>query len=105
MRNESDLARGQSGETMVHHIEMQALQIRHVAGNMDRMDLPSAIWQLLIAAQKFFEHDAGLRRPIAIMDNILMLWNRPNAQRQRVDRFLFARRESTNAFELLNQDI
>ena len=58
---------------MVHHLKMEALQVWHVAWNMERQNLPLSVPKRLIAECEPVEDQAALRGPILIA-NKWKLW-------------------------------
>jgi hypothetical protein len=45
---------------------MQALKIGHVTGDMERKYLPRAVFHDFVAMEPSVEHEAALRRPVAL---------------------------------------
>jgi hypothetical protein len=56
---------------MVHHLKMEALQVWHVAWNMERQNLPLSGPKRLIAECEPVEDQAALRGPVLIANNVL----------------------------------
>ena len=81
MRDECHLARDDCREAVIHDLEVQALQIWDVAGDVEGHDLASAAGKELIAAGKPFEDRAALRRPVVVTDNVRVCFELPYSDR------------------------
>jgi hypothetical protein len=60
VRDERDLARDARRQRVVHDLDVEALQIGDVAGDMEGEDLPLSAGQDLVAAREAFDDDAAL---------------------------------------------
>src|SRR5947209_4407778 len=70
MRDERSAARDEGPETVVHHLQVEALQVEDVAGDVQRQDLPLAVWQHLVAAEESLDDETALARPVAFAQDI-----------------------------------
>ncbi|MCP1834021.1 hypothetical protein ACVIHH_001299 [Bradyrhizobium sp. USDA 4518] len=69
MRDEAKRAGCQRREIVVHDVEVEALQIRYFAGNVQREDLPLAVLRDFCTVRKSFGEKATFLWPAAIGDN------------------------------------
>jgi hypothetical protein len=70
---------------------MQAVQVRDVAGNVERQNLACAVLQYFVAVQPSVEHKTALRRLISLAYNVMVRPHLPNSHRQAENRFPFLR--------------
>jgi hypothetical protein len=105
VRDEADPAGNQGPEIVVHDVEVETLQVRDVARNVEREDLPLAARQQLVAASQAFEDQAALRRAVLIPNDVVVLADVPDGHRQRDDRLPLFVRDGRDAFELHDQGL
>lgn len=103
MGNEAHLGRRQCPQAVVHLLDVERMQIRNIAGNMQRKDLTLAIPDNLVSADQAFDDEATLLSPLAFTDDILMAIKLPDIQREAEEHPPIFRRERGNRFELLDQ--
>src|SRR5215217_3766898 len=77
VRDEHRLARGQCAETMVHHVDVQTLQIGNVARDVEREYLTLAVVGQLVAVSKAVEDQAALMGAVALAHEVLTRADRP----------------------------
>src|SRR3954447_25030172 len=71
VRDEHHLAGGQRTEAVVHHVEVQALQVGNIARDVERKDLALAGFGQLVAISKAVEDQAALGRAVALAHEVL----------------------------------
>jgi hypothetical protein len=71
MRDEGDYRLGKRRQAMIHGVQMEALQVGDVAGNVERQYLTLAATHDLIAEGPSLNDQAALRRLVAIVHDIL----------------------------------
>ena len=57
---------------MIHHLQMKALQIGDVTGDMEREYLAFACFRELVPAHEPLNYEAAFRRPIPHPDHVLV---------------------------------
>src|SRR5687768_699051 len=90
---------------MVHYLNVEALQVWHVAWNMERQNLPLSVPERLIAECEPVEDQAALRGPVLIANNILA---RPQVSQRHGDAehsLLLVVREIEDAFQLADEGV
>src|SRR5215207_11065189 len=87
------LIRRLESTAMVHHIDVEALQVRNVASDVEGKYLALALFRVLEAASEAFQDYAGLGRAVAFATNHLISRHVPNGTRNGADgRKLFSRK-------------
>jgi uncharacterized membrane protein len=89
--NKRDLARHKGTEIVIHRRQMKAVQVRDIAGNVERQNLACAVLQYFVAIQPSVEHKTALRSPISLAQNVMLRPHLPNGYRQAENRFPFFR--------------
>ena len=77
MRDERHLAGNDCRQAVIHDLQVQALQVGDVAGDVEGHDLASAAGKELVAAGEPFEDRAALRRAVLVPDNIRVCFKVP----------------------------
>src|SRR4051794_21089513 len=88
VRNERHLAGDDRRQAVVHGLEVEALQVRNVAGNVEGNDLASTAGKDLVAAGEPLKDRAALRWPVLIAKDVLVRSEIADRDRQRGDRAL-----------------
>src|ERR1700712_4557892 len=70
VRDERDRSLLQRGEAVIHVPDMEAVQVRDVAGDVERQDLPLALVEQLVAAGPALDREAALRGTVAIANDV-----------------------------------
>ena len=105
VRDEGDGAGRQGSQIVVHLMQVQALQVRHVARDIERQDLPAALRQSRIARDPALEHEAALARPVAEPGDIVAARQIPNRVGQIEDRGPIRIGQECDAVELARQHL
>src|SRR5215218_1451187 len=103
MRNERYLAGNDCRHAVIHDLQVQALEIRDVAWDVEGHDLASAAGEELVAASKTFEDRAALRWPVLVTDDIRVCFKLPHCDRQRGDCQLLVVRNRSDALKFSDQ--
>ena len=82
MRNERHLAGNDRRQAVIHDLQMQALQVWDVPGDVKGHDLASATGKELVPAGEPFEDRAALRRSVLVADNIRICFKVAYSDRQ-----------------------
>src|SRR5215208_4837311 len=85
VRNERDLASAKRRDVMIHDLQMETLQIRNVAGDVNRENLAPALIRCFRAAGKPFDQQARLAGPVALSNDRLLGRDVPGHHRQALD--------------------
>ena len=75
MSNESHPARRDGSDVMIHPLEMEALEIGHVARNMNGLDLTFARLGKVRADDKTIDQQTATVRPVSLMEEVGFRWN------------------------------
>jgi hypothetical protein len=78
-------AGGEGSEAVVHDLEVQALQVRDVARDVERQDLTPALLQEVVAAGPAIHDETALRGTVLLVDDVLMSFEEPPVHRQALD--------------------
>src|SRR5687768_11916077 len=105
MWDECQLAWGERHQAVIHDLQMQTLQVRNIAGQMKRENLPLALLSQLIAAQETFDDEAALRGAIPLPDNILIGTDAPGRKRQGRQTLLLVISQWADAAQLTNENV
>ena len=62
MLDEGELARDQRAEAVIHHLQVQALQVGDVAAHVEGQDLPLALGRDIVAAGEALDDAGSIRR-------------------------------------------
>jgi hypothetical protein len=73
---------------MVHHVDMQALQVGNIAGDVEREDLPLPFMGQLVAVDKALQNEAALMRAVALPHEVLTWTNGLNGPTQLTEHIL-----------------
>ena len=104
VRDERDLARDARRQRVVHDLDVEALQIGDVAGDMEE-DLPLSAGQDLVAAREAFDDDAALRRPVLLAHDVLVRLEVPHRHRKPEDRLPLGFRDGRDALQLADERV
>src|SRR3954470_24181384 len=88
---------------MIHDLEMQAQEVRHVAGDVKRHDLTLAIRQCLVALSKTVEQHATLGGTVAFSHEMLPRPEFAYVHRQREHEVPFFTRKRLDALQLAQE--
>jgi hypothetical protein len=105
MRDQGDPGRGQRSQAVVHHLHIQALQIRDVAGKVKPRDLPLAVGDQLVAAHEAFEHERAFRRSVALPNDVPIGIKGFDRDRQCQQALPVFSREIDNALQLAEETL
>ena len=72
MLDEGELARDQRAQAVIHHAQVQALEIGDVAADVERQDLPLALGGDVVAAGEALDDKAALGGGVALPDDVLV---------------------------------
>src|SRR3954469_15469207 len=78
---------------------MEALQVRDVSRNVERVDLPFAAWHNLVAESKAFNDQAALRWAVLVPKDVLVFPHVPHCYGQGNNRLPLVIREGRDGFE------
>ena len=82
VRDEAHANWRQGAQGMIHRVEMEALQVRQIAGEMDRQNLPSPANHHFVPAREAVEDQAAIRADVAIMDDVVVFRDCSDANRK-----------------------
>src|SRR5215204_1532229 len=105
VRNERHLAGDDRPQAVVHDLEVEALQVRNVAGNVEGDDLASTAGKELVAAGEAFKDRAALRGPVLIAKDVVVRPEISDRDRQRGDRALLVVQDGSDALQLSDQRV
>jgi hypothetical protein len=88
---------------MVHHVEVQALKIGHIAWKVERNDLPATASDHLIPANEAVEDQAAFRWPVAFANDVPVFRNRLQPQGKSGESSVIDALEGRDGFELTNE--
>jgi hypothetical protein len=103
MRNERHLAELDHAEVVVHHVEMEALQVRNIAADVEGHDLSPAFIDQLGTARHPRNEEATVRGTIAFPNKGLARLYVANAHGQILDGSPFLGGEIKDALDLANE--
>jgi hypothetical protein len=105
MLNEGHGALHQTTQIVIHGLEMQALQIGNISGDMERKYLARATLQYFVAAQPTVEHKATLARPIPLANDVVIGAHLSDTDRKIENGCLFLSGKAGDAFEFSQKRI
>ncbi|GAC1333865.1 MAG: hypothetical protein NVSMB26_15650 [Beijerinckiaceae bacterium] len=105
MRDEGCLARDDGREAMVHHPQVEALQVRNVAWYVKRKYLALAVRQDFVATEETFNDEAALGRPISLANEVLVGSQLLDRDRQGENCLLLPLGQGGNALELSKKPV
>jgi hypothetical protein len=88
---------------MVHHWQVETLEIRNISRNMEGVYLARTLRQLFVTAEKPFRNKAALPRPVAVTNNIVIRMEFFDDMWQAKNSLLFVWRESGDALQLADK--
>jgi hypothetical protein len=90
-------------EAVVHDVEVEALQVRDVAWDVEGEYLPLALAEHLVPEGEAVEDQAALRGPVLIANDILVRAKGSHSEGQAEDSFPFLVSESDDALQLTDE--
>ena len=103
MLNEGQPGGAQRRQAMIHHLQVQALEVGDVAADVEGQDLPLALSRDNVAAGEALDDQAALGGNITFTDDVLICRNGSQPQRQAQQGRLFLRRKRGDALQLADQ--
>jgi hypothetical protein len=103
--DEGNLAWSDRCQAVIHHFDVQAEQVRDVAGYVEGHDLALAVAQILVAAEKAFDEQAALRGSISLADNVGIGPEVCQLYRQPEDSFPVVIGEGSDGVELADERV
>jgi hypothetical protein len=105
MRDEGCCGLHEGAYRMVHHPEMQALEVGDVAGRVEGQDLSAPVVQQLVATDETRQDKAALARPVSGPNDVLPTLEVPNYHRQVHQCLLLLLREGRNTSKLADKTV
>jgi hypothetical protein len=87
VRNKAQLACCQRGQVVIHHLEMQALEVWDFTRNMQGKNLPLSIGGVLGSAHESVDEETTMSGAIAVVHDDLTRGDRSAVDRQFMDGF------------------
>ena len=72
MLDEGQLARDQRAQAVIHHRQVQALEVGDVAADVERQDLALALGREVVAAGEALDDQAAFGGGVALADDVLV---------------------------------
>jgi hypothetical protein len=103
MMDEGEAGRGERRQAVIHHVDVQALEVGNVAGDVERQDLPLALGREDVATGEARDDEAALGGAVTRPHDVLVRRNGFQPQRQAQQGGLLLSRECSDAFQLADQ--
>src|SRR4051794_25086116 len=103
MRDKHRLGCRERGQAVIHHVDMEALEVGDVARNVEGEYLTLALLGLLVAIDEALQDEAALMRAVALAHEVLTRTNRLDGPAQLSEHVLLVLGEDEDTLQLVDE--